>query len=82
MKLSKLTKCCPVDETPVGYSSIDLAIMNHSLAKMVTENIINRGLEYKENESYYPSQCPNDTNDRRLTLSLGEKRATKVIILY
>jgi len=81
LKLSKLTNCYHGDETPSGYSSIDLAIMNHSLAKTLTERMINNSLELRSDRQplNLPSHCIDMADDMQATLSLGEKKAAKAI---
>lgn len=83
LKLSKLTNCPFDDESSTAFSSVDLAIMNHSLAKRVTEKILNHGLSLNSNSNSSQTPSPStkllsQTMEERQTFSAGERRAIKV----
>ena len=82
MKLSSLMNCSLGDELPVEYSSVDLAVINHSLARRVTEKFMNNSINLNANQDAVQSQCFDEGAKGRQTLSLGQKRAVKVIMNF
>ena len=88
-----MTGCYVAPDETLENSSIDLAIVNHSLAKKITEKAIHDGLEYNGKQQQQQKQQQQRlaethmaTNEKigdslekkSMSLSAGEQRAVKV----